>query len=284
MIFNKINSPSTYWKPILVVFGTLFKEFEFNLALNTFLRIPCSSLSRKRFTSLNSKSSASLANYIIIKYLKDNGIKEIEGLILSHFDADHAGGTIDILQNLKVNNLYISDSFEDTQLSDSIIKYTKEKNIKTTTITEKTTIFEENDFEINITKANAKTLIDENEKSIIALVQDNTNKILFMGDANINTYNLLPVEYKENITLMKSGHHGAANTINKEMIDNTKIFVISTGQNIYGHPSNDTINLLESNQKEFYRTDFHNAIKLILDKNIEIKTFSPNKKRFTNSL
>ena len=105
-----------------------------------------------------------------------------------------------------------------------------------------------------------------------------------MGDGNVNTYNALPSDFKENISLMKSGHHGAANTINKEMVENTKIFVISTGQNIYGHPNPDTISILEGNKKEFYRTDFHNAIKLIFDKNLTIKTFSPKAKRFIYSL
>ncbi len=229
-------------------------------------------------------SGSSQANYIIIKYLKDNGIKELEGLILSHFDADHAGGTIDILENIKVNNLYISDSFEDTQLSNSIIQYVKNKNIKSTTVIETINILDENNFKITLSKPNSKSLVDENEKSIIALVEDNKNKVLFMGDGNINTYNLLPQNFKENIFLMKSGHHGAINTINKEMLDNTKTFVISTGQNIYGHPSENTISLLEDNKKEFYRTDFHNAIKLIFDKNLKIQTFSPNKKRFIYSL
>lgn len=229
-------------------------------------------------------SGNSQANYIIIKYLKDKGIKELEGIILSHFDSDHAGGTIDILKNIKVNNLYVSNSYEDTQLSNAIMQYTKENNVKTTIIKEKTRILEENSFKIELAKPNAKTLVDENEKSIIALVEDNENKVLFMGDGNVNTYNVLPQNFKENILLMKSGHHGASNTINQEMLNNTKIFVISTGQNIYGHPSKDTISMLEESKKEFYRTDFHNAIKLNFGKNLKIKTFSPNEKRFIYSL
>ena len=203
---------------------------------------------------------------------------------MSHFDSDHAGGTIDILKNIKVNNLYVSNSYEDTQLSNAIMQYTKENNVKTTIIKEKTRVLEENSFKIELTKPNSKTLVDENEKSIIALVEDNENKVLFMGDGNVNTYNVLPQNFKENILLMKSGHHGASNTINQEMLNNTKIFVISTGQNIYGHPSKDTISMLEESKKEFYRTDFHNAIKLNFGKNLKIKTFSPNEKRFIYSL
>ncbi len=229
------------------------------------------------------KTSASQADYIIIKFLKDKGIKEIEGLILSHFDADHAGGTIDILESLKVNNLYISDSYEDTQLSSEILKHIKNNNIKTTIVKNDLTILEEKDFKIELIKPNDENLIDENEKSIVALVQEKENKILFMGDGNINTYNSLPSKFKENITLMKSGHHGASKTIDKKMIDNTNSFVISTGQNLYGHPSEETISLLKENKKEFYRTDFHNSIKLIFDKNLKIKVYSPKLQRFKHS-
>ncbi len=225
-------------------------------------------------------TSASQADYIIIKYFKDKGIKEIEGLVLSHFDSDHAGGTIDILKSLKVNNLYLSDSYEDTQLSNAILKYIKENNIKTITVRNEITILEENNFKIKLTKPNTKNLIDENEKSIIALIKEKEKKILFMGDGNINTYNALPSEFKENITLMKSGHHGADKTINQEMVDNTHVFVISTGQNFYGHPSEETISLLKENKKEFYRTDFHNSIKLLFDKNITIKMYSPRTQNF----
>ena len=41
----------------------------------------------------------SQVNYILMEYLKDEGIKDIEGLILTHFDADHAGGAFDLIEN-----------------------------------------------------------------------------------------------------------------------------------------------------------------------------------------
>ena len=45
--------------------------------------------------------SKSQAEIIILKYLKDKGIKNIDGIILTHFDADHAGGAEDIIYTLK---------------------------------------------------------------------------------------------------------------------------------------------------------------------------------------
>ena len=229
-------------------------------------------------------SSNSQANYIIIKYLKDKGIKELSGLILSHFDSDHAGGTIDILKNLKVKNLYLSNTYEDTILSTSINNYIKDNKIKTTVVdTNGTEIVKEKDFILNAVKPQGKDIETENEKSLITLLESNGKKVLFMGDGNTKTYNVLPQEYRKDINIMKSGHHGAINTINKEMINNTELFVISTGQNVYNHPHSETIKLLETNQQEYYRTDYHNAIKAILSKK-DIKTYlySPNLKKFIN--
>ena len=48
-----------------------------------------------------------------IKYLKDKGIKQLDGLILSHFDSDHAGGTIDILKENKTGiAFYLSNMID----------------------------------------------------------------------------------------------------------------------------------------------------------------------------
>lgn len=224
----------------------------------------------------------SQANYIIIKYLKDKGIKAIEGLVLSHFDSDHAGGTIDILKNIQVKNIYLSDTYEDTILSSSIIEYIQANDIKTTIVKEKEIKIEEDkNFSLSLLKPTGNETNSENEKSIVALLNNNNNKILFMGDGNIKSYNVLPENFKTSIQVMKSGHHGADETISEEMLKNTEIFIISTGLNVYNHPHPQTIKLLEKNNKKYYRTDYHNAIKATFNNNnIKIYTYSPQTKKF----
>lgn len=227
------------------------------------------------------KNGSSQADYIIIKYLKDKGIKDIEGLILSHFDADHAGGTIDLFEKLNIKNIYLSDSFEDTYLSSQINKFIKENNLKYTIVNDNTQIAKENDFFLKVIKPNDENLKSENDKSIIALLQSENHKILFMGDGSTNTYESLPDEYRTDVNIIKSGHHGADNTVNDKITDNCEFFIISTGPNIYGHPSENTLNLIAKNNRKYYRTDYHNAIKVVLrNKKAEIFFYSPNQKRF----
>ena len=97
-------------------------------------------------------AGSSQANYIIIKYLKDKGIKKIDGLILSHFDADHAGGTIDILKQLDVENVYISNSYEDTMLSSSIIDFLEKKKVKSTIVDSELIVDNSDEFKLKIIK------------------------------------------------------------------------------------------------------------------------------------
>lgn len=227
------------------------------------------------------KKQLSQAKTIIIKYLTDKGIKDIDSLVLTHFDSDHAGGTIDLLKNLNIKKLYITDTYEDTKLSSNILSYIQANNINASIADKEEKIYEENNFIISIVKPNGIFIKDENEKSIIVRIKYYDNNLLFMGDGNINSFESLPDNFKNNILILKSGHHGAKDTINKEMLKNTNLTIISTGKNNYNHPHPETINLLEKTNKEYLRTDYHNAIKIIPQKDsYDCYLYSPKFRKF----
>jgi competence protein ComEC len=93
----------------------------------------------------------------------------------------------------------------------------------------------------------------------------------------------LPKEYKENISIIKSGHHGGKNTVNNEMAKNSNLFIISTGLNIYNHPNQETLEIIEQNNKKYLRTDEYNAIKIAIKNNeYKIGAYSPKQRVFKN--
>lgn len=222
-------------------------------------------------------SSSSQAKNIIIKYLKDQGIKNIKSLVITHFDSDHAGGTIDILDNLNVQNVYITDCSENTKLYTNITAYFKEHNITPIEVKSDSEIYNQEKTRITLLKAKNQNIKTENQKSVITHLTYGKNNVLFMADGDVEAYNALKPQYKENLAVIKSGHHGAKRTVNAKMAQDAKLFIISTGQNIYGHPDLETIKLL----KHYYRTDYHNAIKIILNENgFDELLYSPKKHRF----
>ena len=106
--------------------------------------------------------------------------------------------------------------------------------------------------------------------------------MLFTGDAGIETLNKLKHNLPKDITVLKVGHHGAAGVINKSLAEyfNPKYSVISTGENKFGHPSIYTIETLRNSR--ILRTDIHNSVKFVADKNgYKVLTYNQKKKKYT---
>ncbi len=229
-------------------------------------------------------NSSSQAKYIIIKYLKDKGIKNIHSLILSHFDADHAGGTVDILKELNVGRVYITDTFENTNLAKSIFKYIEENNINSIIVNNETQIYNDGNFSVDIIKPKGENIISENQKSLIAKISYYNNSVLFMGDGDINSFKVLTDTFKKNTNIIKVGHHGAKDTIDDDMAENIKTFILSTGPNVYNHPNPKTLEILIKHGNNILRTDYNNAVKIRLYKSkYKTYSYSPKYKKFVNN-
>ncbi len=208
------------------------------------------------------KSGSSQAKFIILKYLKDRGIKNIEGLIITHFDNDHSGGAFDILESRQVENVYINTFSNKSYTSYKIYKTLKKHRIKTTIPENNSVIYNEDNFVIKTFMAN---IGNDNENSIITLVKYKNFETLFMGDAGINAFDKIKTYMPENIEVLKVGHHGAKNVVSDEMLNtlNPEVSLISTGINYFGHPAKGTLDTLRNTS--IYRTDKNNSIKITSD-------------------
>ncbi len=208
------------------------------------------------------KNGSSQAKFIILKYLKDRRIKNIEGLLITHFDNDHSGGAFDILNSRKVKSAYINSFNNKSYTSYKIYKTLKDKNINTIIPKNNSIIYEEKDFIIKTYIAN---LDNDNDNSIITLVKYKDFETLFMADAGINAFNKIKKDIPENIEVIKVGHHGAKNVVNDDMLNklNAEVSIISTGTNHFGHPAKVTLYTLR--HTDIYRTDQHNSIQITSD-------------------
>ncbi|MBQ2644915.1 DNA internalization-related competence protein ComEC/Rec2 [bacterium] len=214
------------------------------------------------------------AEKIILKYFEDKGINSLDLLILSHFDSDHAGGAISIMKNSNVKNIVVRSIDDKSPLAIDIIKEAKNKKIpiKVPKINEKLLDDGENKI-YAIYSLNG----DDNDKSIINIFETPYGKVLFTGDSGIKTFEQIKKYIPNDISVLKSPHHGAKNTISDEYLShiNTKTAILSTGFNIYGHPDKETIDLLKKHNVKILRTDLDNAIKVVFNKN-DILLYSYN--------
>lgn len=227
------------------------------------------------------KSGNSQAKIIMLKYLKDRGIKNIQGIIVTHFDNDHSGGTVDILTETNVENLYLNSKDATTQTAKNIFTAIKKLDTNTHIAENNQTIYTEPELKIQTYKANISGKDASNGCSIITLISYKDFDMLFMGDAGAESFERVKQNIPHNIEILKVGHHGGANVVNQDMLNHlgNKISLISTGINYFGHPNKGTLDLLR--HTHIIRTDYLNAIKISTDgKLYQIYSYDIHDKKF----
>ena len=216
---------------------------------------------------------------IISKYLLSKGVRKIDFVILSHLDNDHIGGTVGLLQKIKVQKVFVNGNLPETKTAKELFKFLKDNRILYEIVKNDMILFEEEDLKLRAYLN--KSIDSENENSIINLLEFKDFKALFMGDAGTNGYVVLPKDTK--IDVLKLGHHGAKGVIDKPVINKIKpeTVIISTGFNPYGHPHYSIIDLLVETNTKYLRTDNKNTIEIITDgKNKTENCYIPLKHNF----
>ncbi|RMD51973.1 MBL fold metallo-hydrolase, partial [Candidatus Parcubacteria bacterium] len=116
---------------------------------------------------------------------------------------------------------------------------------------------------------------EQNNMSVITLLEYQGVKIMFTGDAGIEVENsLAPVD---DIDILKVSHHGSDSATSMKFLENVnpEVGVISVGRdNKYGLPDIGTINRLKLNDVEILRTDQIGDVKIVIKNGTYfIKTF-----------
>ena len=208
----------------------------------------------------------------ILPYLKANGIRKIDNLILTHGDADHMKEAYYLVDNFKVEKV-IFNWGEYNELELELISLLKEKDIAYEKAPD---VLKMGEYKLQF--LNTGIYDNENDNSNVIYLEFNHYKFLFMGDAGVDVEKaVLEKYYLSDIDFLKVGHHGSDTSSSKEFIDNIspKYSIISVGENNrYGHPKDEVLDILENSK--IYRTDLDGSIEIKLDKSrYEIKTYNP---------
>ena len=198
----------------------------------------------------------SIEENILRPYLKSEGIRKINYLIISHGDYDHMGEAINLVENFKVEKVIINcGSYND--LENELIKVLDKKKI-----TYYSCIKELNIDKNKLYFLQTKEYDNENDNSNVIYTELNGYKFMFMGDASSTTEKEILSKYNlSNIEVLKVGHHGSKTSSSKEFINEIKpkYSAISVGKNNrYGHPNKEVLKKLS--KSKIYRTDKNGSI------------------------
>lgn len=206
-----------------------------------------------------------IASDITIPTLYSLGITKINYLVLTHGDNDHVGEAINILKHVKTDSVLLNSG---SLTSDEIdIIHYMDLNVIDYELISKTMI-KHNGIELEFLNSSKKN--DENEDSLVLLLEINKKRILLMGDSGIKTEREILSEYNlATVDILKIGHHGSKYSSDQQFIDvvSPEIALISVGaSNRYGHPHPEVLNKLQF--CDTYITSVDGAIRIVIGKSM----------------
>ena len=191
---------------------------------------------------------------VTIPYLYAQGIDHLDGVFLSHQDADHVGDLGPLLEKLPVKNLYFAQGLtENPSFLKRIagkIKYTKLNPLLAGDVVRdgRMTFNVVFPFEPGEGK---------NEDSLSLWFKMGQKSWLFTGDLDQEGEKKLINNFPVKIDYFKLGHHGSKTSSNPEFMSRLrpKIVFISAGRNNrFGHPHPETLQTLHNLQIPYYTT------------------------------
>lgn len=192
-------------------------------------------------------------------YLTGQGVKRLEYLIITHFHADHFGAADTVVTDFEVGTTFVSNGNADTQVYQDFINSLSNKGLKPSVPLEGGEVSLGN---ATLTFYNTRGgNSNENNNSLVTLLQSGSRKALFTGDAESQVEaNLTNIG---DVDLFKAGHHGSDTSNTSSLLNRIKpehVVIMAGANNKYGHPSAEVMNRFKSLGIPVYRTDEQGTI------------------------
>lgn len=212
----------------------------------------------------------------IVEFLKEKKLDNIDYFIVTHGDLDHSGGAAIVLDNCKVNQLFMPEGIKEAEDNYQELQNIANRNgieIDKVEVNDKFDLDKAN-FEILSVKNNTNS--SANESSIVVKLNYLNTSYLFMGDA---TQDIEKEIKSDSVDVLKVGHHGSNSSTSSEFLNmiKPKYAIISAGNNAkYNHPAEQVLQRLRDaniQENKIYITNNQGTIWLTSDgTNIEIQT------------
>ncbi|MGN8886409.1 DNA internalization-related competence protein ComEC/Rec2 [Blautia sp. HCP28S3_G10] len=201
-----------------------------------------------------STSKKKTAQYQLLPYLKNQGISSLDGILISHTDADHISGVEELLEMLeknlstvKVRNLFLPEWKTRNDAWKKLQRIAEKNGIRVWKVSAGKYI-KSNKSELRfLAPEKGASGEDVNEEGAVMEIRYGEFKGLLTGDIGEKTEKkLLPV--LEDMDFLKVGHHGSRYSTCREFLEKIKpevAFISCSQTNTYGHPSQETIERLE---------------------------------------
>lgn len=197
----------------------------------------------------------------VVSYLEQQGIQKLDYVLISHFDEDHLAGAIGALYKFPVETLITADYETDSSIYDSYKEAVEEKGYVPVHPSLGDT-FSLGSGSFRIISPVSYGHEDENQDSVGIILENGSDRFFIGGDIGLEgEKEILEAGVDIQADVMLMNHHGSH--VSREFFQavNPSWAVISCGAgNSYGHPRQDTVELIQEFQVPLFRTDKQGTI------------------------
>ncbi len=199
---------------------------------------------------------------LIVSYLQNQGVEELQYVFCSHAHEDHVGGLAAALAYFPANHVYSPVTEAGTKCFQDFVKYTQQQGLQVE-VPAVGTVWPLGSATVTLLGP-VKQYDETIDTSLVLRIDYGSTSFLLTGDMESDAERDL-VESGANLKadVLQVGHHGSSTSSSYIFLNAVlpKMGVISCGvNNKYGHPHEETLSILRDAGVDVYRTDLMGTI------------------------
>lgn len=199
------------------------------------------------------------ARQVLLPRLAKLGVERLDGLVLTHADADHIGGAVDILKALPVATVWMASSRQVHPLLSVIEAAARHGGTRIDEPVDSQTLVWHPAVSLQVNIAAPSVASGDNNQSMVLHVRYGDADFLLTGDIERAAERaLVDAGGGLEADVLKVAHHGAATSSSPEFLAAVKpqVAVISAGLgNAFNHPRDEVLRRLRATGAHVFRTD-----------------------------
>jgi competence protein ComEC len=200
---------------------------------------------------------------LILPYLRSQGIKHLDAMVISHDDSDHSGGAASLLAQMPIG--WVASSYTMPNGENALAKQLPPKQFKC--FAGQRWVWDAVKFEVLYPQEDSYQDVDikDNNRSCVIKVTSHFGALLLTGDIEAQAEQILLENQADKLKsdVMIAPHHGSKTSSTDALIEavNVKHVIFTVGYlNRFKHPKPEIINRYQSNGATRYRSDHHGAL------------------------
>ncbi|MDR2737226.1 MAG: DNA internalization-related competence protein ComEC/Rec2 [Gracilibacteraceae bacterium] len=218
------------------------------------------------------------AERIVVPYLLEHGVKEIDMLLISHADMDHIGGARYLLSRFPVAGVAapaLGSVLLDEAWRDGLpFAFWPDGEMVTQVAAGDCLSWGDLRVEVLAPVLSAAADAGSNNASLVLRVSYKGWSVLLTGDMEKEEMRtILERGVVGDVTFIKAPHHGSKGSMDEGFFDvlRPEAVFIPVGRNSYGHPSGEVLDYWAARGVPVYRTDEDGTIRLILGREARVE-------------